>query len=509
MHYFFKILLIGVLSSLFCLNTKAQVTIGSQINPNKGALLDLKQEDKQDGSSNSKKGLLLPRVKLIKLTTSNNDLRETIEDADKVEGEVWGKEDHLGLVVYNVNTSPNACVNGTDPGVYTWSGDKWVLLSSNSKPQRPPLGEGTGTDKYKGANTYILQKGESVNIPIQRAFQIWKDFTGTDKATGKVLNPTSVFGSGFPNGTLSAEVVWQETDNAGATGVLSSTTISVNQTATIENSTFNVTAGSQVGNALVAVKLNGKVLWQWQIWVPATDPEIKVYPYDTGKDVYWFMDRYLGAIDTVRVKYDPNINTTSNPIGTFYQWGRPTPMKRFGVTTSFAAPTGNEQLSLYKAIQSPDFIWTGGDRNGTTNDWYSNSVLWETRWGDGTTDDKGNKTAFDPCPEGWRVPAHKNGLSPWECLKLSQKLDYKEYWGFNFTDPGRELGYYPATGYRYYANGDRIFDYKSSTEIQRVWSASAVGKYGYALLFYAGYINPSHDYLRADGNVVRCVQDYQ
>ena len=48
-------------------NLSAQVTIGTDKPPAKGALLDLKSKD--DGTST--KGLLLPRMKLIKLTDAD------------------------------------------------------------------------------------------------------------------------------------------------------------------------------------------------------------------------------------------------------------------------------------------------------------------------------------------------------------------------------------------------------------------------------------------------------
>lgn len=97
-----------ILASMVC-TLQAQVTIGSNTEPNTNALLDLKNQ--ADGSSN--KGLLLPRVPLI---TTTNPSPLTVHVA--------------GMTVYNTAISPS----GTDvsiyvsPGLYYNDGTKWVRL---------------------------------------------------------------------------------------------------------------------------------------------------------------------------------------------------------------------------------------------------------------------------------------------------------------------------------------------------------------------------------------------
>ena len=95
------------------MSVSAQVTIGSNLSPNKGSLLDLKQYDLGAGNTNSDKGLMLPRVKLdteidfdpIMLSATNEELNK-----------------HVGLFVYHTG-SINLCA-----GVYIWNSEKWIRL---------------------------------------------------------------------------------------------------------------------------------------------------------------------------------------------------------------------------------------------------------------------------------------------------------------------------------------------------------------------------------------------
>lgn len=97
----------------------AQVTIGSEINPAKGALLDLKQE------TTTTKGLGLPRVKLTNLNpTTPAELAASIGSTGQ-----WGLAEHTGLLVYNVE---NQCSlsQTISKGIYIWNGTDWQTISS-------------------------------------------------------------------------------------------------------------------------------------------------------------------------------------------------------------------------------------------------------------------------------------------------------------------------------------------------------------------------------------------
>lgn len=96
---------------------RAQVTIGSNIPPKTGALLDLK-ESETSGSNlvNSTKGLLLPRVSLV----SRQSMAPLIASATEEE-----KRQSAGMIVYNLLQTPDLF-----PGLNIWDGTKWVLVAS-------------------------------------------------------------------------------------------------------------------------------------------------------------------------------------------------------------------------------------------------------------------------------------------------------------------------------------------------------------------------------------------
>lgn len=96
-------------SLLYISQVTAQVTIGAGLEPRKGLLLDLKENNALNKESNASKGFGLPRIALTSPTTL------TIDDDSK-------KSDYVGVVVYNIGTNP---VEGT----YSWDGTKWVSLS--------------------------------------------------------------------------------------------------------------------------------------------------------------------------------------------------------------------------------------------------------------------------------------------------------------------------------------------------------------------------------------------
>jgi uncharacterized protein (TIGR02145 family) len=120
---------------LLCLSAiqlHAQVTIGSGIEPLKGALLDLKEEQKDDGTANSTRGLLLPRVNLT-------------DPADITAGDISGvnasnKDAHTGLTVYNLNKCFAVTPGKGGTGVYVWSGTEWQYLGEANDIEIASLG---------------------------------------------------------------------------------------------------------------------------------------------------------------------------------------------------------------------------------------------------------------------------------------------------------------------------------------------------------------------------------
>ena len=109
---------LGILLFLFSANVFSQVTIGSCIDPAKGALLDFKENDQVN---NSTKGVLFPRVVLSNehelypmFGSSSNETDEYILRKGKL------KEEHKGLIVYNLSDE-----NDFNQGLYIWDGIVW------------------------------------------------------------------------------------------------------------------------------------------------------------------------------------------------------------------------------------------------------------------------------------------------------------------------------------------------------------------------------------------------
>lgn len=114
----FLVLILVLVSPIQRLHS--QVTIGSGIEPAKGALLDLKETDETGGGDNSDKGVLFPRVHL----TDMDKLKPMLSGADLDDSAQ--KLKHKGLVVYNINeTAPFV------KGLYGWDGAKWASLANS------------------------------------------------------------------------------------------------------------------------------------------------------------------------------------------------------------------------------------------------------------------------------------------------------------------------------------------------------------------------------------------
>lgn len=129
----------------------SQVTIGSTLKPNIGSLLDLKEHEPDSENATAKRGLMLPRVTLKKLT---GELSETLGVTES-----YSNLEHTGLIVYNV-ADPECPAYLS--GAYTWDGSSWVYLGSDdvrskhSYEEDPQTGDGMLTD-YEG-NSYTTHR---------------------------------------------------------------------------------------------------------------------------------------------------------------------------------------------------------------------------------------------------------------------------------------------------------------------------------------------------------------
>ncbi len=153
------------------------------------------------------------------------------------------------------------------------------------------------------------------------------------------------------------------------------------------------------GNAVIATKdIDGRILWSWHIWL--TDrPADQVYRNNAGA----MMDRNLGAISATPGDV--------GALGLLYQWGRKDPFlgsssissnikaKSTIEWSSFVESTSSTGTISYATKHPTTFISNETTGNDSNQDWYytGSSSTDQTRW-------QSEKTIYDPCPPGYRVP---------------------------------------------------------------------------------------------------------
>lgn len=313
-----------------------------------------------------------------------------------------------------------------------------------------------------GANSFIVAPGSTMSIPVL--------FANAD-GTKRIADGTS----------LQAELVWQDRN-----GLISSLSMSESDGAKL----IRVSAGSNPGNAVIAVKSNGTVLWSWHVWVTDYNPDIiSSEKQHNGKT---FMDRNLGAT---------SIAAGSDRLGLLYQWGRKDP---FPGSSSVSANTQktvydfsglpvamsveqvildnnfpnavNHPFTFYTSIEFPWYNWSG---LGTP----SNS-LWISP--------QGGKTAYDPCPQGWRVPTTTRVWSGIGTVNWQN--------GYTITP---DLGFYPAAGSVDFTDG-------TIADVGRhgyYWSAEPSSVKAKAFHIDASGSSIESSPFRASGASVRCVKE--
>ncbi len=177
--------------------------------------------------------------------------------------------------------------------------------------------------------------------------------------------------------------------------------------------------------------------------------------------------------------------------GKLYQWGRkfgqgydgPATIEEGGV----CVVTGNHKSNA-------DVFYTGFD-------WVD--VQDDKLWNLGSESDP-MKTEYDPCPEGWRVPTHKelNVLSQNRSSWISEN-GLSGCWfsgASSYTETVPQV-FLPAAGQR---NNEGNADFRG--DYGKYWSSQINGFYADKLSFSSGTTNMSFRN-RAYGYSVRCVQD--
>jgi hypothetical protein len=249
---------------------------------------------------------------------------------------------------------------------------------------------------------------------------------------------------------------------------------------------FSTPENFRDGNAVVAAKNSkGTILWSWHIWCAKEGWQEQVYPSNVGI----LMDRNIGATSAT-----PG---NAGALGLMFQWGRKDPfLGSSSIENSILAlSTGlwmktSEKISHDATQKNPMSFYTG---DGI----WDRSYLPAQSWGV-------NKTIYDPCPVGWKVPeGGDNGV--WDLPVFDTRIWDPENKGLKITlDHGVEL-WYPAAGYL--ANGSgMLFGFGSGY----YWSCSAhltTAAYSYYLAFSSTFLNPTPNGDRLYAYPVRCCKE--
>jgi len=245
------------------------------------------------------------------------------------------------------------------------------------------------------------------------------------------------------------------------------------------------------GNAVVALRdLNDKILWSWHFWVPKTPIETKDYDNLMGAPS---MDRHLGALVATEAG---EATVDQQSYGLFYQWGRKDPFPGMfannGITVAgVQMERQNGAISVAESIANPT-LYTYSKRGDEGYEWCTDITeeFWSEIWGNG-----GDKTIYDPCPAGYRVP--KGSGTAWTKSNTGWTFDSINGW---FENSGLV---FPYCGYM----DDNGGSYGKNLERSVVWCAAASSATdGKAMYIKAAAYN-SASARAARGSSVRCVTE--
>ena len=334
-------------------------------------------------------------------------------------------------------------------------------------------------------NCYIVKPGETVKIPVYKAFAMWEESAWSDYKPS-VKNPEATV----------VQVLWE--DEKGLLTNINGDQLPVSGESKLNERFFTVVAAEgKTGNAAVSIRFGSAFRWTIHIWV--TDYAGESYQASNGLE---FMDRNLGATST-KV-------TEPASYGVYYQACRPNPFPGPESNNSAAAmrkiyvPSGaeakvtadkiwgdNQGQSIRRAIKDPLLFVTSGS---APNSWITtdaNATDSAAEFWPSKTNRK--KTAYDPCPAGWMLPVYdESGKSPYS------------FWD---SATAEILKKYPAAGRLKF---DSTYDVVGSTAV--LWCGDPTG-----LLTCSAYINfdtdgsiteykANHNHSRANALPVRCVK---
>lgn len=253
---------------------------------------------------------------------------------------------------------------------------------------------------YRFAGTVMGNGTDGLPPTIQVSM---KPYNANGYLTGTPLRPAIA--------PKSAKLLWQDVD-----GLITQVGFDTNVTSR-GDVVFYVSSAKGSGNAVISVydtadpnDPSAKVLWSWHIWCTPRPEEMStsgsVAAEEGGKRIYTFMDRNLGATTAE--------GSNKGAKGLVYRYGRSVPMIHFNKERIFNI-LGTDITNLIAWGEGPD----GNNRTGRNWDnilfplhYYTNagSNYEFGMWGEGSLELVGtfdDKSIYDPCPPGYKVPAYR------------------------------------------------------------------------------------------------------
>ena len=297
------------------------------------------------------------------------------------------------------------------------------------------------TLRYGTENCFIFAPGET------KVIDVTPKYTFSSRFAQSTLRTVQNTAGGTYAMALTKEVLWEQlpTSDSGAGTVITASSI--------DGYNLSVTAGTEEGNALIAIKDGGTIVWSFHIWVTDTPSN---HLYNISGDTFEMMDRNLGAVQATAADEGESVLA----FGLFYQWGRKDPVPSYSTAKNNRIFTHTSRVERVKgthtvaySIQNPTTIITytsAAPWLGFASDKAANAPLWGAPIGTINTltiktVTKGAsdyvKTVFDPCPAGYQVPqAYRfTGIS-------NSTIPSPANNGHALLYDGAKTAYYPLSG---------------------------------------------------------------
>jgi len=195
---------------------------------------------------------------------------------------------------------------------------------------------------------------------------------------------------------------------------------------TVDKANYTVTVtnnSAHAGAPILLMMKDGKILWGWSFWNIAADGTV-LQEETVGQ--YPLANLEIGCPTTNYAQWAANQSTSGNPDPIWrmihkYQWGRYLPVfwttywsLRVAENATYGSsgnvPAHQGPLTIEQSLEYPYglIVPDPATTNVNLDDWLTPAD--GSLWGNCSTDQTamGQKTIYDPCPKGWRVPDFYN-----------------------------------------------------------------------------------------------------